>query len=61
MAIISVEVPSSIAKDRFLNDTVLDLNTFLSLLYKEENIDFDFKKENIDQDEFLTYLKAKNG
>lgn len=25
------------------------------------NIEFDFKKENINQDEFLSYLEAKHG
>jgi hypothetical protein len=57
MAIISVEVPDNIAKARkFKPFTIIKYETLIW-----EDLEFDFKSENINQDEFLSYLKSKNG
>lgn len=55
MAIISVEVPDSIAK-KIKPFTVIKYEVLLSY-----NIDFDFEKEYINQDDFLSHLKFKHG
>ncbi|MCH2188904.1 hypothetical protein MK079_03685 [Candidatus Gracilibacteria bacterium] len=55
MAVISVEVPDTIAQ-KFEPFTIVQYDTFLSGA-QEENIEFDFKKEDINQDEFVSYLK----
>ena len=58
MAIISVEVPDKLAF-RFKPFTIIKYETLISS--SDIDIEFDFKKENIDQYEFLAYLKSKNG
>ncbi len=61
MAVISVEVPEKIAS-KFKDNTVIsynDLNNEFKSDY--EDIEFNFIKEWIDSDEFLSYLESKNG
>lgn len=58
MAIISVEIPDEIA-NIFKPFTIIKYENLISV--SDIYIEFDFKKENIDQYEFLAYLKSKNG
>lgn len=61
MAIISVEVPDKMIK-KVKPFSVVKFETLVSEYFDEqENIEFDFKKEDINQDEFLSYLKSKHG
>lgn len=57
MAVISVEVPDTIAK-RFKPFTVVQYEAFLEL---ENMTACDFEEEHIDQKEFLQYLEEKHG
>ena len=58
MAIISVEIPDELAS-RFKPFTIIKYETLIS--NSDIDVEFDFKKENINQDDFLVYLKTKNG
>ena len=58
MAVISVEVPDMIAK-RFKPFTIIKYETLIS--NNNSEIDFDFKSENINQNDFLSYLEQKHG
>ncbi len=59
MAVVSVEVPNSVAKS-FESYSVIPCKKFLE--HTQENLpSFDFKDENINQEDFLAYLRKING
>lgn len=57
MPIVSVDVPECIVK-QIKPFTVIKYEILLS--YDNNNIAFDFEKENINQNEFLSHLKSKH-
>ncbi len=63
MAIVTVEIPDKKAI-KFAPFSVIKIEELFEVFNyheKESEIEFDFKKENIDQDEFLACLKKKYG
>ena len=58
MAILSVEVPDKIAKT-FKPFTIIKYEVLVEK--SNSNIEFNFQKENINQNEFLSYLEKKHG
>lgn len=58
MAIISVEVPDRIAKT-FQPFTVIKYEMLIEK--SNSDIEFNFQEENINQNEFLSYLSQKHG
>jgi hypothetical protein len=58
MAIISVEVPDKIAKT-FQPFTVIKYEILVEK--SNSDIEFNFQEENINQNEFLSYLDKKHG
>lgn len=59
MPVVSVEISDKLAKN-LKPFTIIQFETLVwDYFNDEENIEFDFKKENINQDEFLSYLKSK--
>ena len=56
MAIVSVEIPDRIAQ-MFQPFTIVKYETLIEK--SDFNIEFNFKWENINQNEFLSYLKKK--
>lgn len=61
MAVISVDIPDKMLK-KIKPFTVIKMETLLSVYFNEtDSIEFDFRKEKINQDEFLSYLKWKHG
>ena len=58
MAIVSVEIPDRIAKT-FQPFTIIKYDVLVEKSNSE--IEFDFKSENINQNEFLSYLEQKHG
>lgn len=61
MAVVSVDIPDTMV-EKIKPFTVVKIETLISTyLDEKDNIEFDFKKEKIDQDDFLAYLKTKHG
>ena len=58
MAIMSVEVPDKIAKT-FQPFTIIKYEMLVEK--SNSNIEFDFQEEDINQNEFLSYLSQKHG
>lgn len=58
MAILSVEVPNRIAKT-FQPFTVIKYEMLVEK--SNSDIEFNFQEENINQNEFLSYLDKKHG
>lgn len=59
MSVVSVEIPESLS-GRFPKTGVVRFETFIRNVDPDVFIEFDFKKERIDQNEFLAYLEKKN-
>ena len=58
MAVISVEISDKIAHF-FEPFSIVKYETLVDKV--NSNMEFDFKKENIEQNEFLAYLQKKHG
>lgn len=61
MAVVSVDIPDNMVK-KFKPFSIIKIETLISNYFDEnDNLEFNFKKENINQEDFLSYLKLKHG